>query len=112
MAMEVLTVPQWLVWAVSAIVSVAAVFCVALLGYLLKFYLQDRQQTEDAHRAIGTRIDSARDEVKAEVEEVKGAVSGLSAKMDSFTAVAHEISGYLRGFKDGKASKDSGGQRE
>ena len=137
---EMTTVPQWLVYVVGVIVSVAALVCVGLLGVLLKFYwddrkqaaedrrqaaedrkqaaddrrqnedarrqaaddrrqnedarrqaADDRKQNEDAHRALGKQIDSAKDEVKAEVAGVKDEVAGLSAKVDKQGKVLRRV---------------------
>ena len=102
---EMTTVPQWLVYVVGVIVSVAALVCVGLLGVLLKFYwddrkqaaearrqaADDRRQNEDAHRALGKQIDSAKDEVKAEVAGVKDEVAGLSAKVDKQGKVLRRV---------------------
>ena len=94
-----MTYPPWLVPAL-------ATACLVLLGVLLKLYLQDRQQNADEHVALGKRIDLAKNEVKGEIKD-------LAAKVDAFTGVVRELTGYLRGFKDGQSSGGrDGGPRD
>lgn len=79
--------------------------CLLLFGFLLQLYLQDRRQNAAKHVDLGKRIDTAKNEVKA---EIKGEIKELAATVDAFTGVVRELTGDLRGSKDGQ----SGGGRD
>ena len=90
-------------WLVPALVSVA----VLLLGWLGRIYLQDRKANEDAHKDICRRIDSAKKDVKDDVQAVRADVQDLASKVDRVLEISTETRGYLRGFRDGQSGGSS-----